>query len=102
MGMYLNSSIPREVYKEVLLDDYFVDKSMLIAELIPAIGKRNRYFCITRPRRFGKTVMANMVGAFFEKTAGEERLFDNLAISATEEYATHLNHHNVKIGRAHV
>ncbi|MDE6913690.1 MAG: ATP-binding protein [Lachnospiraceae bacterium] len=95
MGMFLNSSIPREVYKEVLLDDYFIDKSMLIHELIPAIGKRNRYFCITRPRRFGKTVVASMVGAFFEKTTEEERLFDNLDISVVGEYETHLNHHNV-------
>ena len=67
---------------------------MLINELIPAIGKRNRYFCITRPRRFGKTVMANMVGAFFEKTE-EASLFDKLAISSAEEYDTHLNNHNV-------
>ncbi|MCI8527775.1 MAG: AAA family ATPase [Lachnospiraceae bacterium] len=93
--MFLNSSIPYEAYKEVLSDNYFVDKSMLIGELIPAIGRKNRYFCITRPRRFGKTVMANMVGAFFEKIQVKERLFDKLAISEVKEYEIHLNQHNV-------
>ena len=94
MGMFLNSSVPYEAYKEVLLDKYFVDKTMLLDELIPALGRRNRYFCITRPRRFGKTVMANMVGAFFEKTE-EKNLFDRLAISQSENYSIHLNKHDV-------
>lgn len=94
MAMFLNSSIPYESYKEVLLDKYFVDKSMLLDELIPALGRKNRYFCITRPRRFGKTTMANMVGAFFERTA-EPGIFDELAISQSTEYNTHLNQHDV-------
>lgn len=53
-------------------DRFFVDKSMLIGELIPAFGRKNRYPCITRPRRFGKTVMASMIGAFFEKTVNRK------------------------------
>ncbi len=67
MGMFLNSSVPYEGYKEVLRDTYFVDKTLLLKELIPYFGKRNRYCCITRPRRFGKTVMADMVGRFSGK-----------------------------------
>lgn len=65
MGIYLNSCAPYDAYKEMSLDTYFVDKTMLIAELIPALGRKNRYFCITRPRRFGKTVMVNMIRAAF-------------------------------------
>lgn len=34
MGMFLNSSVPYESYKEVLLDKYFVDKSMLLDGLM--------------------------------------------------------------------
>lgn len=67
MGIFLNSNIHYEAYKEIVSDTYFVDKSMLLSELIPALGKRTKYFCITRPRRFGKTVMAEMAGAFLEK-----------------------------------
>lgn len=95
MGMFLNSSVPYEGYKEVLRDTYFVDKTLLLRDLIPYFEKRNRYCCITRPRRFGKTVMANMVGAFFGKTDEKEEIFERLAISQEKEYDIHLNKHNV-------
>lgn len=45
---------------------YFVDKSEILEELIPALQQEQRFFCITRPRRFGKTVMANMIAAFLK------------------------------------
>ena len=61
MGIFLNSRSPCADYREMVSDLYFVDKSMLITELIPALEKKNRYFCISRPRRFGKSVMANMI-----------------------------------------
>ena len=93
MGMFLNSSVPREGYKEVLRDPYFVDKTLILKELVPYFGKRNRYCCITRPRRFGKTVMANMVGAFFGKSDEGERIFENLAISREQEYKAHCHQH---------
>lgn len=95
MGMFLNSKTPYETYRQMRLDTYFVDKTMLLAELTAALGRENRYFCITRPRRFGKTVMANMVGAFFGKTDKKDRIFDGLAISKEKAYETHLNKHNV-------
>lgn len=94
MGTFLNSSAPYEGYSEVLRDIYFVDKTLFLNELVPYFGKRNRYCCMVRPRRFGKTVMANMIGAFFGKTA-KEGLFDNLAISKEKAYNAHLNRHDV-------
>ncbi len=95
MGIFLNSRSPCADYREMVSDLYFVDKSMLITELIPALEKKNRYFCISRPRRFGKSVMANMIGAFFGKSTDSSELFDQLAISKQEKYRTHLNQHNV-------
>ena len=44
---------------------YFIDKTNMLAELFPLVQEGNHFLCITRPRRFGKTVMANMIGAFF-------------------------------------
>ena len=95
MGIFLNSRSPCADYREMVSDLYFVDKSMLITELIPALEKKNRYFCISRPRRFGKSVMANMIGAFFGRSTDSSELFDQLAISKQEKYRTHLNQHNV-------
>lgn len=95
MGMFLNSKSPYADYRETVNDLYFVDKSMLLKELFPALGKKNRYFCITRPRRFGKSVMANMVGAFFGKAADSSGLFDTLAIAGDRDYVSYLNQYNV-------
>lgn len=68
MGMFLNSIEPYDKYKTITKGLYFVDKTELLEELIPALEQEQRFFCITRPRRFGKTVMANMIASFFEKS----------------------------------
>ena len=54
MGIFLNSTAPFEAYKITALDKYFVDKTMLIEELIPSIGREQRFLCITRPRQIRK------------------------------------------------
>ena len=95
MGIFLNSIAPYKKYKSIVTDIYFVDKTALIDELIPSLGKEKRFFCITRPRRFGKTVMANMIGAFFGRTEDDRKIFDHLAIAKTESYHKHLNKHDV-------
>ena len=95
MGMFLNSIMPFEIYKSVASETYFVDKTELIDELIPAIGKEKRFFCITRPRRFGKSIMANMVGAFFGNAFDSAEIFNNLKISKSKQYSEHLNKHNI-------
>lgn len=95
MGMFLNSKVPYTDYSGIVSEVYFVDKSNLLAELMPALGKKNRYFCITRPRRFGKSVMAGMIGAFFGKAVDAGSLFAHLRIAEDRNYASHINKHNV-------
>lgn len=95
MGMFLNSIMPFDAYRLTVSGKYFVDKSALLEELIPAIGTEDRFFCITRPRRFGKSVMANMIGAFFGKAADARDIFEKLNIASSENFAKHLNQHQV-------
>lgn len=109
MGFYLNSRKARSNYKEITETAYFVDKSLMIEELIPIvgegegivsragrwIGKSSKYICITRPRRFGKTVMANMIAAYFGKEIDSREIFDKLEIHSCEQYEQHLNQHDV-------
>ncbi len=106
MGMFLNSRTPYEAYRRAALAKYFVDKSELLAELIPALGMPERFFCITRPRRFGKSIMANMVGAFFGKAAEANEVFEKLKIASKEvsrklndagcgDYKNYLNQYHV-------
>lgn len=95
MGIFLNSKVPFDAYKTTVSGKYFIDKSALINELIPALETDERFFCITRPRRFGKSVMANMIGAFFGKAVDSRKLFHNLAAASSESFNFHLNQHDV-------
>ena len=95
MGIYLNSSSPYSLYKSEYTRPYFVDKSKLLRELMPLAEQGNAHVCITRPRRFGKTVMANMIGAFFSKGADSSDIFDTLQIARDKDYRKYLNQYNV-------
>ncbi len=95
MGRLLDSRIPFESYRLMTEETYFVDKSMLLQELIPAFGAAERFYCITRPRRFGKSVAANMIAAFFGKAVDAKAIFDKLLISSSEHYLEQLNQYHV-------
>lgn len=95
MGFYLNSASPASLYKSETESLYFVDKTELLKELFPLIEQGNRHICITRPRRFGKTVMANMIGAFLGKGCSAKAIFDSLKISESEQYSRYLNQYDV-------
>ena len=96
MGIFLNSTAPFEAYKITALDKYFVDKTMLIEELIPSIGREQRFLCITRPRRFGKTVMANMVASYFGKAIDSSFVFEHLAIAKSPVYEEYINKYEIE------
>ena len=107
MGFYLNSKRPFLLFQEEVSSAYFVDKTDILKELIPivssgkdAIGesiaeKKPKYVCIARPRRFGKTVMANMISAYFGKGADSSGIFGRLKAASFAWYKEHLNKHNV-------
>lgn len=95
MGVYLNSAGPYTMYKSECSKPYFVDKSRIIAELLPLIEQGNNHICITRPRRFGKTVMANMISAFFAKGQDAKDVFSGTQIGLDTGIMEHLNQYNV-------
>lgn len=94
MGQFLNNKEPYDRYRNIRNGMYFVDKTSILEELIPALQQEMRFFCITRPRRFGKTVMANMIAAFFEKREANT-LFSDLHISKYAQYREHVGQHDV-------
>ena len=109
MGIYLNAPTAYGLFREDFSLTYYVDKSEIIKDLIPILelrndlpkrgngtsGKSPKYVCITRPRRFGKSVMANMIAAFFGKGIDSSEIFDHLKVSQYPWYREHLNQHNV-------
>ena len=105
MGIYLNNTSAYSLYREDYLLTYFVDKTDILNDLVPllesknkssvASGKTPKYICITRPRRFGKSVMANMIAAYFGKGTDSSDVFDQLNVSKYPWYREHMNKHNV-------
>lgn len=95
MGVYLDSKTGYTLYKNELEKPYFVDKTRLLEELIPMICEGSNYICITRPRRFGKTVIANMIAAFFSRSCEAKDIFEGLYISSVKNYKQYINKYAV-------
>lgn len=96
MGMFLNSIAPFEEYREIAGTRFFVDKSDMIDEIIDmAMAGGEKYLCFTRPRRFGKSVMANMVAAFFGRAGDGKDVFGTLKIAQSGNYLKYLNSYHV-------
>lgn len=95
MGMYLDSKNAYALYKKETGKPYFIDKSRMLKELIVLAGEGEDAVCITRPRRFGKTVAANMTAAFFSRAADASALFHNKNIAKEQEYVQYLNQYPV-------
>ena len=96
MGNILNSMGQLKLFRGRYEGSYFVDKSEILIKLNKVIGKVDeQYICITRPRRFGKTVMTNLISSYYAKGLPSKEIFDNLKISENEDYEKHLNQHNV-------
>lgn len=74
---------------------YYQDQSLLIAQLNELIDQENRFLCVTRPRRFGKSMAFNMLNAYYSKSCDSKELFENLAIAKNASYSQHLNQYHV-------
>ena len=74
-----------------IMNSDFVDKSGLIEILNDNINTSHRYICVSRPRRFGKSVAAKMIYAYYDRKSDSKSLFDDLEISKSESYEKHRN-----------
>ncbi len=95
MGNYLNARTAYDTYRRECGSPYFVDKSLLLDELIQRMETTANYICITRPRRFGKSVAANMIACFFSRECRAEDIFDRLRIAQTDSYQSNVGEHDV-------
>lgn len=92
MGSYLNPGSER--FESSLRSAIYVDKSMLIAELNRFVRTEQKFICVSRPRRFGKSMAADMLSAYYGST-DVSGVFDNLKIAKAESYKEHLNRYDV-------
>ena len=93
MGTYLNPG--NTAFKEALNSEIYVDKSILIDVVSSKIGTMQKYMCVSRPRRFGKSVAMNMLAAYYSRGCNSEAIFKNLKIAKASSFKEHLNQYNV-------
>ena len=97
MGIILNPSNDNTFADIVRARDngVFVDKTQFIEEVIGRFNTTGKFLAVTRPRRFGKTVTAHMLSAFFSKGCDSIEMFEGLKISECPKYQDHLNRYDV-------
>ncbi|MBQ4396807.1 MAG: AAA family ATPase [Clostridia bacterium] len=93
MGIYLNPNNDR--FKQALNSEIYVDKSGLISVTNKKINTEQKYLCVSRPRRFGKSLNLGMLAAYYSRGCDSRALFDNLVIAQDNNYQKHLNQYNV-------
>jgi len=93
MGYYVNPGVRK--FQLSLNSEIYVDKSNLITKTNALLDTRQRFICISRPRRFGKTMAAEMLAAYYGSGEDAHPLFEHLSIAKHSSYNQHLNHYNV-------
>ncbi len=93
MGIYLN---PRnDGFKEAIRSEIYVDKTGLIACTNKYLGTEQKYICVSRPRRFGKSMALKMLAAYYSCDCDSRGLFAGLKIERDPTFEENLNRYNV-------
>lgn len=93
MGIYLNPN--NTDFQRALNSEIYVDKSMLIEYTNKEFFTEQGFICVSRPRRFGKSMAANMLTAYYSKGCDSREMFSGLKIAKSESFEKHLNKYNV-------
>lgn len=93
MGIYLNPG--SEGFYESIASEIYVDKTGLIGFTNQVLRTKQKFICVSRPRRFGKYMAAEMLAAYYQRGIDSRELFEGLAISREESYEANLNQYNV-------
>ena len=89
MGLYVD---PNEaLLRRAVNSRVYVDKSLIIHELNQLLNTEDAFVCVARPRRFGKSMAANMLAAYYSKNANSRPLFEKLKIAQAPDFETYLN-----------
>ena len=93
MGIYLNPG--NENFLEVVSSQIYIDKTMMISEVNKLANTQKKFVCLSRPRRFGKTIAGNMLSAYYSKGCDSRELFSPYKIAHDSSFETNLNKFNV-------
>ncbi len=93
MGIYVNPD--HGSFRKAVESQIYVDKSGLIPILNSLLGTEQCYLCVSRARRFGKSVTAGMIKAYYSKGCDSRELFQGLEVEKDESYGIYMNQYDV-------
>ena len=93
MGFFLN---PGNIgFEQIISEDTYVDKTGIIGYLNQWLNKATRYVCVSRARRFGKTVAAKTIQAYYDNSCDSRELFAPYEIARDPSFEAHINKYDV-------
>ena len=92
MGTYINKG--NNAFRDIVAHEY-VDKTSLIPLVNMTLNSESRYSCVTRCRRFGKSMAAKMLCAYYDKSCDSRELFVGLKAERDKSFETYLNRYSV-------
>lgn len=93
LGRFLNPD--NAAFKRTLNSKIYVDKTEFLDFTNQMINTNSAFICNSRPRRFGKSVTADMLTAYYSRGCDSKKLFSDLKIGSLENFEENLNKYNV-------
>ena len=93
MGIYLNPD--NKGFEQAIRSKIYVDKTGLIACTNELLNTKERFACVSRPRRFGKSMALEMLSAYYGRGCDSRKLFAGLKIEGDSSFEEHLNQYDV-------
>ena len=93
MGRFVNPD--NSAFQVALNSEIYVDKTGLLAYTNQVMHTDRAWICSSRPRRFGKSITANMLAAYYSRGCDSKQMFAGLSIAREESFAKHLNQYDV-------
>lgn len=93
MGLYVNPG--NEEFDRATKSKIYVDKTGMISFINQNLNTEHQNICVSRPRRFGKSIAANMLVAYYSRGCDSKELFEKFKIAGDVGFEEHLNKYNV-------
>ena len=92
MGRFVNPD--NSAFQVALNSEIYIDKSGMIEEINKVLDTMQGYICHSRPRRFGKSMAANMLTAYYSRGCNSKELFGKFEIAKDKDFEKYLNQYN--------
>lgn len=93
MGIFVNPN--NNAFQVALNSEIYVDKTGLISYMNKVLETERKYVCVSRPRRFGKSMAAKMLAAYYDRTCDSYEMFQKLRIGSDPSFERELNQSSV-------